>query len=163
MWCALGLLKRHCTYNCKSFLRNFTNFFRITIQQNCFRWLLPKVSEIREHWCLHFSSFKKTLHWRIFYSYVSDKLSKKNIYLRKILGLDLKVFGLQIWIMLHFTGFGLEILWTGIYNCTFQILYWRWTWKYLDYLPIWITIIRFYWIWSWKYLDCDLRLHWFVY
>ena len=40
-----------------------------------------------------------------------DKLSRKNIYLRKILklDLDLKIFGLRIWIMLHFTGFGLKI------------------------------------------------------
>ena len=30
--------------------------------------------------------------------------------------MDLKVFGLQIWITLHFTGFGMEIFWTAIYN-----------------------------------------------
>ena len=34
----------------------------------------------------------------------------------KILDVDLKVFGLQIWIMIHFTGFGMEIFWAAIYN-----------------------------------------------
>ena len=34
----------------------------------------------------------------------------------EILDLELKVFGLQIWVMLHFTRFGLEILWTAILN-----------------------------------------------
>ena len=38
-----------------------------------------------------------------------NKLPMKSIYMRKILDLDLKEFGLQIWIMLHFTRFGLEI------------------------------------------------------
>ena len=52
--------------------------------------------------------------------------------MRKILEMDLKVFGLQIWITLHFTGFGMEIFWTAIYNYTYWILYWRWTWKYLN-------------------------------
>ena len=42
--------------------------------------------------------------------------------LRKILDLDLNVFGLKILIMLHFTGFGLEIFWTAIYNYTFLIV-----------------------------------------
>ena len=40
-----------------------------------------------------------------------DKLSRKNIYLWKKLDLNKKVFGLQIWVMLNFTGFGLEIIW----------------------------------------------------
>ena len=39
--------------------------------------------------------------------------------MRKILEMDLKVFGLQIWITLHFTGFGMEIFWTAIYNYTY--------------------------------------------
>ena len=39
--------------------------------------------------------------------------------MRKILDMDLKVFGLQIWITLHFTGFGMEIFWTAIYNYTY--------------------------------------------
>ena len=47
----------------------------------------------------------------------------------KILDLDLNVFGLRIWITVHFTGFGLEIFWTAIYNYTYEILYWLWTWK----------------------------------
>ena len=33
--------------------------------------------------------------------------------------LDLKVFGLRIKIMSHFTGLGLEIFWTAIYNYTY--------------------------------------------
>ena len=39
--------------------------------------------------------------------------------MKKILDLELKVFGLQIWITLYFTGFGPEIFWTAIYNCTY--------------------------------------------
>ena len=36
--------------------------------------------------------------------------------MRKIFDLDLKLFGLRIWITLYFTGFGLETFWTTIYN-----------------------------------------------
>ena len=84
-----------------------------------------------------------------------DKLSKKNIYLRKILNLDLdfKIFGLWIWITLHFTGFGLEIFWTVIYNYTYQILYWHWTWKNLDYKFGLQLLYIFYGIWTWKHSD----------
>ena len=39
--------------------------------------------------------------------------------MRKILDLDFKVFGLRIWIMLYFTGFGLKTFWTAIYNYTY--------------------------------------------
>ena len=39
--------------------------------------------------------------------------------MRKILDLDLKVFGLKIWIVSHFTGFGLEIFSRAIYNYTY--------------------------------------------
>ena len=39
--------------------------------------------------------------------------------MRKTLDLDLKVFGLLIWIMLYFTRFGLETFWTAIYNYTY--------------------------------------------
>ena len=53
--------------------------------------------------------------------------------MRKILDLGLKVFGLRIWITSNFTGFGLETFWTVIYNYTYYIPYWRWTWKYLGY------------------------------
>ena len=77
------------------------------------------------------------------------------IYMRKILGLNLKVLGLHIWITLHFTGFGLKTFWTAIYNYTYQILYWRWTWKYL-YYKFWITITIFHAIWTLKYLDYGL-------
>ena len=42
-----------------------------------------------------------------------DKLSRRNIYLRKVLGLDLKIIGLQIWI-------------------TIIRFYWILTWQYLD-------------------------------
>ena len=41
-----------------------------------------------------------------------DKFPRKNIFEENI------GFGLQIWIMLHFTGFGLEMCWTVIYNRT---------------------------------------------
>ena len=34
-----------------------------------------------------------------------DMLSRENIYLRKILDLNLKAFGLRTWITLRFTGF----------------------------------------------------------
>ena len=66
-----------------------------------------------------------------------DKSSRKNIYLRKILDLDLKVFGQRIWITLNFTGFELEILWTAIYNYNFRYFTCDWlenTWATnLDY------------------------------
>ena len=48
-----------------------------------------------------------------------DKLSRKNIYLKKISDLGYK-FGLR---EPPFTGFGLEISWTVIYNYTYYILY----------------------------------------
>ena len=48
-----------------SFLVIFMNFFRIAFQQNQSGWLLSKFCKICEDWCFHFSSFKKTLHWRI--------------------------------------------------------------------------------------------------
>ena len=75
-----------------------------------------------------------------------------------LLDFDWKSFGqwFIIWIMLHFTGFGLEIFWTKVYNYTYYKLYWRWTWKYLHYKyglrdldlnilwpRILVTIIRF--------------------
>ena len=41
------------------------------------------------------------------------------IYLRKILDFNLKAFELQIWIMLNFTGFELEIFQTTIYVYTY--------------------------------------------
>ena len=109
---------------------------------------------MRNTWTLvftHFSYFKKTLHRRIIYLIIFDrvdKLSRKNMSEENI------GFWLRIWITLHFTGFGLlEILWTAIYNYTYYILYWRWIWKYLDYIRIWIRIIIFYRIWTLIYLD----------
>ena len=70
--------------------------------------------------------------------------------------------------------FGPEIFWTTIYNYTYQLLYWCWAWKYLDYkygLQLyftgfllennWITNLDFncyLWIWSWKYLDYEFGL-----
>ena len=41
----------------RSFLVNFTNFFRITFQQNFAGWQLLKLCEMHEHWCSHFSYF----------------------------------------------------------------------------------------------------------
>ena len=83
-----------------------------------------------------------------------DMLSRENIYLRKILDLNLKAFGLRTWITLHFTGFWLEIFWTAICNYTYQI----YNLLVLDLkklgLRIWFTIITFYGIWTWNYLDC---------
>ena len=70
--------------------------------------------------------------------------------MKKILDLELKVFGLQIWITLYFTGFGPEIFWTAIYNYTYQIPYWRWTWNNFDYNCL------FPGIWTLKCLDYGL-------
>ena len=75
-------------------------------------------------------------------------LLRKNIYLRKILGLDYE-FGLR----LHFTGFGLEIFWAVIYNYTFRYFTGVGFENTILGLRIWITIIIFYGIWTLKYLD----------
>ena len=61
------------------FLIIFSNFFRIAFQQNSSVRVLPKVCEIHQHWCLHFSSSKETLlHSRKNYlkGLQSDKLSR---------------------------------------------------------------------------------------
>ena len=58
---------------------------------------------MREHWCSQFSTFKKILHRRI---ERVDKLSRKSIYLRKILNLDYE-FGLHYFLLdLDWKSFG---------------------------------------------------------
>ena len=122
---------------------NFTNFFRVAFYQNSTGWLLLKVCEISEHWCSHFSPFKKTLH-NNYFNYVErvDKLSRENIFMKKILDLDMKVFGLQIWVTLYilldldwkpfgqrfiiilttiFTGAGLRNTWTTKFDYNYYI------------------------------------------
>ena len=46
------------------FLVNFYEFFQDSFLAELYRMAVSK-SEISEHWCLHFSPFKKTLHRRI--------------------------------------------------------------------------------------------------
>ena len=89
----------------------------------------------------HFSYFKKTLHRRIIYLIIFDrvdKLSRKNTCLKKILDfgyefglryilLDLdywKSYGLRFIITLitYFTGVGFENIWT-IYEFGLELLY----------------------------------------
>ena len=136
---------------------NFTNFFRIAFQQKSFGVLLLNVCEICKHWCLHFPLFKKTLlkNYLIIFEHVY-KLSKKNEYLRKILDLDLKLFGLQIPIMLHFIYW--IWIWTGNQDFGQQFIiilirYFTGIGLKILGLQIWITIIVFYGIWALKYLD----------
>ena len=99
---------------------NFTNFFRVAFQQNSSGQLLIKLREIQEHWCSLFLFYENITqkNYLIIFEHV-DKLSRKNIYLKKILDLGYK-FGLC---EPPFTGFGLEISWTAIYNYTYYILY----------------------------------------
>ena len=82
---------------------------------NSSQWLLLKVCKLCEYCCLHFSSFKETLHQLSKENYLitikcGDKLSRKKTYLRKILDLDYE-FGLQL---LDFTAFRLGNTWTVI-------------------------------------------------
>ena len=66
---------------------------------------------MREHWCSQFSTFKKILHRRI---ERVDKLSRKNIYLRKILNLDYE-FGLRYFLLdLDWKSFGQRFIITLI-------------------------------------------------
>ena len=80
-----------------------------------------------------------------------DKSSRKNIYLRKILDLDLKVFGQRIWITLNFTGFGWKYF-EQRFTITILDTLLAIDLKILE-LRIWITIIIFTGFWFWKYLD----------
>ena len=67
---------------------------------------------------LHFTGFGLEIFWTMIYNYT--------YILDTLLTLDLKILGLQIWIM----GFELENTW--VMNLDFDCCLWIWTWNYLD-------------------------------
>ena len=97
--------------------QRFAKYLKIGV----YNFLVLKRKHCSEELFNHILPYRQVVKERYIYIYT---------YLRKILDLTLKAFGLRIWITLHFTKYCLETLTAEIYN--FNTFYWIWTGNILD-------------------------------